>query len=342
MNLIKRYPLASFVTIALSISWIIWIPLIVLGQDLLPGITGFIIIGGFGPFLSAVIVTLIADGRDGFRKWRKQVFKVRVGAKFYILVFLFPIIYAALSYSLYLLMGGTPADFSNVPPWYLYPLSLVFVFFLGGGQEEPGWRGFALPRLLSKYSPFISSIIVGVIWAVWHIPLFFVGGSSQAGLPLEWYIPNVIGMAMVFTLLYLKTNGSVIPAMVLHAGLNSAIIWFPMKSGILPSYAYITIVGWSIVVLLILIYGRKGFFRSPRNVRNNTKNDTASIRKYSYAELGMLFGMFIGSGIGITAFSFTGDAQSFTLTGIGIIFGLGIGSVLDKRQKKKRDNKMIK
>ncbi len=91
---------------------------------------------------------------------------------------------------------------------------------------------------------------------------------------------------------------------------------------------------------LIKRYGQKGFFCNPRNVRNNMKNDTANIRKYSYVELGMLFGMFIGIGIGITAFSFTGDAQSFTLTGIGIIFGLGIGAVLDKRQKKKRDNKM--
>ena len=93
---------------------------------------------------------------------------------------------------------------------------------------------------------------------------------------------------------------------------------------------------------LIKRYGRKGFFRSPRNVKNNTKNDAASIRKYSYAELGMLFGISIGSGIGVIAFSFTGDALFFTLTGIEIIFGLGIGAVLDKRQEKKRDNKMRK
>lgn len=66
------------------------------------------------------------------------------------------------------------------------------------------------------------------------------------------------------------------------------------------------------------------------------------MKKYSYAELGMLFGISIGSGIGITAFSITGDALFFTLTGIGIPFGLGIGSMLDKRHKKKRDNKMRK
>lgn len=87
---------------------------------------------------------------------------------------------------------------------------------------------------------------------------------------------------------------------------------------------------------LIKRYGRKGFFRSPRNVKNNTKNDAASIRRYSYAELGMLFGISIGSGIGVIAFSFTGDALFFTLTGIGIIFGLGIGAMLDKRQKNER------
>ena len=272
MTLIKQHPLASFVAITLAISWIIWSPLIVLGQNISPVARLIIIIlGGFGPFLSAIIVTLIADGRDGFREWRKRIFKFRIGAKFYILVLLYPIIYVALSYGLYLLMGGTPGDFASVPPWYLYPLTLVFVFFLGGGQEEPGWRGFALPRLLSKYSPFIASIIIGVIWAVWHIPLFFVAGSSQAGLPFEWYLPNVIGMAIVFTLLYLKTSGSVLPAMVLHAGINSAFTWFPTESGILPSYAYVTIVGWILVILLIMVYGRTYFFCNPNNVESNMK-----------------------------------------------------------------------
>ena len=272
MTLIKQHPLASFVTITLAISWIIWSPLIVLGQNISPvARLILIIIGGFGPFLSAIIVTLIADGRNGFREWRKRIFKFRIGAKFYILAFLYPLILAALAYGLYLLMGGVPADFASVPPWYLYLVGLVFVFFLGGGQEEPGWRGFALPKLLSKYSPFIASIIIGVIWTIWHIPLFFVAGSSQAGLPFEWYLPNVIATAIVFTLLYLKTSGSVLPAMVLHAGLNSVVSWFPMESGILPSYAYVTIVGWTIVILLILVYGRTRFFRSPNNVGSSMK-----------------------------------------------------------------------
>lgn len=267
MTLIKQHPLTSFVAITLAISWIIWSPLIVLGQNISPvARLIIIIIGGFGPFFSAIIVTLIADGRNGFREWRIKIFKFRIGATFYILAFLYPIILAALSYGLYLLMGGEPIDFTNVPPWYAYPIGLVFVFFLGGGQEEPGWRGFALPKLLSKYSPFISSIIIGVIWTIWHIPLFFVEGSSQVELPFEWYLPNVIAIAIVFTLLYLKTSGSVLPAMALHAGLNSVVSWFPMESGILPSYAYHSIMGWIVVILLIMIYGRTRFFCSPNNV----------------------------------------------------------------------------
>jgi len=272
MTLIKQHPFASFVAITLVISWIIWSPLIILGQNISPVARLILIIsGGFGPFLSAIIVTVITEGLNGFREWRKRIFKFRVGAKFYIFAFLYPLILAALAYGLYLLMGGTPADFASLPPWYLYLVGLVFVFFLGGGQEEPGWRGFALPKLLSKYSPFIASIIIGVIWTIWHVPLFFVEGSSQAGLPFVWYLPGVIAVAVVFTLLYLKSCGSVLPAMVLHAGLNAVADWLSMDSGILPSYAYVTIVGWILVILLIMVYGRTRFFCSPNNVGSSMK-----------------------------------------------------------------------
>lgn len=271
MNLIKQHPFSAFVVITFAISWIIWSSLLVFEQPIML-VLPVIILGAFGPLLSAVIVTLVTDGRDGLRKWRKQIFKFHIGAKFYILALIYPIIFITLSYGLYLVMGGEPIDFTNVPPWYGYPI-LVFVFFIGAGQEEPGWRGFALPRLLSKYSPFISSIILGFIWTIWHIPLFFIEGSSQVELPFEYYLPNVIAMAIVLTLLYLKSSGSVLPAMVLHAGLNSVLTWFPMESGILPSWAYLTIVGWIIVILLMLIFGRTSFFCSPHNVEKNSKGE---------------------------------------------------------------------
>ncbi len=77
-----------------------------------------------------------------------------------------------------------------------------------GGLEEPGWRGFALPRLLTRHTPFASSIVLGAAWALWHVPLFFAPAASQSGFPFVWYFVNALALSIVFTWLYLKSGGT--------------------------------------------------------------------------------------------------------------------------------------
>lgn len=244
--------------IAFAISWVVWSPLLVFGQEI-SAASLLIIIGGFGPLLSAVIVTWIVEGRAGLRELRNQV-KWRVGVGWYLVALLLPIVIAFLVYGLYLLVGGTPADFSSVPSWYIYPIGLLFVFFLGGGNEEPGWRGFALPRLLTDHSPLVASLILGLLWAFWHFPLFFAEGSPQAELPFELYLPHVLGITIIFTWLYLKTNGSLFIAMLYHAGLNTVAGYFPMESiGFIHPLAYAVIVEWVIAIILVIAYGQARF-----------------------------------------------------------------------------------
>ena len=272
MTLIKRHPFAAFVVIAYAISWILWSPSFVSGQEILPGAAFLlIIIGGFGPLFSAVIVTWIIEGKAGLREWGSRIFKRRVGIGFYLFALLCPIIAISSAYGFYLLVGGKPADFSSVPPWYLYPLSFLFVFFIGGGQEEPGWRGFALPRLLTSHSPLVASLILGVIWVFWHFPLFFTAAAPQAELPFWWFLLNVVAWAIIFTWLYLNTGGSVLLAMLLHAGLNAVFGFFPMETNVIDPYGYITMVTWIVAIILIVVYGPARFFRSPNNVGSSMK-----------------------------------------------------------------------
>lgn len=263
MKMAKKYPVILFFILTLILSWVLWLPLLFIYDTLTQLIGVFIIIGGFSPFIAAMIITRLSEGKTGLKDWLKSIFHFRSKISTYLFALIYPLFYAFTAYGLYLLFGGIPAAFSQIPPVYLYPFGILFVFFLGGGQEEPGWRGFALKRLLKSYNPFLSSIFIGIVWAIWHLPLFFIEGSSQAGIPFGWYFPNVIGMSILFTMLYLRSNRSVIPSMLLHAGLNTAIGWFPMQKISLPPYAFITIAGWIIVVFLIALFYRKSFFTKP-------------------------------------------------------------------------------
>jgi len=272
MTLIRRYPLVTFFVFAYALSWILWIPVVAAGQQVSP-VAGLllIIIGGFGPFLSAIIVTAIVQRKAGLRELRNRIFKWRVGIIWYLFVLSSPIVFALASYCLYILLGGAPQDLSGLQPWYNYFPAILYVFFLGGGQEEPGWRGFALPRLQAKYSALVASVILGLFWAFWHFPLFFSAVSSQSSLPFVWYLPHCIALAIIFTWIYNGTGGSVLLAMMFHAGLNAVTSWIPISAteGAISQFVAMVIVEWLIVIILILVYGPTHLSRRSRPMEHN-------------------------------------------------------------------------
>jgi len=252
-----------FFTLTFVISWGIWIPVNLFlrrGLDLHP----FILVGGYGPFLAAIMVTWKMEGRVGLREWLSRTFKWRINIVWYLLAaFLLPIGIAVFQYGLYLLLGGH-ADFSNALPWWNYPLGLVLVTILFGGNEEPGWRGFALPKLLTHHSPIVTNFIIAPIWVAWHLPLYFAPGWSGADQPLEWFLLYALGLSLILTWVYLKSSRSVFPVMLLHAGTNHVFKYFPMEMVVIRSLAYDfnilkTIVYWTIaIILLITTTGRLG------------------------------------------------------------------------------------
>ena len=103
----------------------------------------------------------------------------------------------------------------------LYPILFLYVFLVGGGNEELGWRGVALPRLQRSYPALVASLFIGVVWFAWHLPLFLVAGSSQAGVPVYYYTLAVVALSVVFTWLYNETGGSALMTVVLHESVNT-------------------------------------------------------------------------------------------------------------------------
>lgn len=218
----------------------------------------FIIPAAFGPFLSAVITIWISKGRAELRQWLRQVFRLRIPVILYLAgAFFLPFVMGVLHYGLYRVLGGEP-DFSTAQPWYLYPLNLLSVALLTGGNEEPGWRGFALPALLERFHPVLAAIVLGAIHAAWHLPLL-----SQYGTTFGWYLFNLIPLTVVLNWLYLKSRKSVIPVMLLHASTNVIANFVPTPMEVLGGLGtYMVLRGlvyWAMaIVLAILTKGRLG------------------------------------------------------------------------------------
>jgi len=258
---IIKHQVIAFLIFAFAISWCLWIPdMVVTGGKM----SLFIYAGGFGPFLSAVLVVWIAERRADLHRWFRRTFRLRINVVWYLLgALLLPIGVVLLQFGLYLLWGGQ-ADFSEALPWWLYPLNLPIVMLFAGGNEEPGWRGFALPRLLTRRSPLTASLILGIVWATWHVPLFFNAEWGGAGTPFVWFFANVVGLSFIMTWLYHRSSRSVFPVMLFHQATNTIWSYFPMPDDVLSGMddfiVFKTIVYWAIAIVLITATkGRLGY-----------------------------------------------------------------------------------
>lgn len=213
----ERHSVAAFFAVAIGASWLAWVPV---AYGLLGGpTTAYVVAGGFGPAIAGALLTKTTGG--SLRSWLAGMFRRGIGLRWYLLALGLPLVVVA-GNTVALSLFGVSLDFSVIPgraAGYLF--GFAFTLLLGGGQEELGWRGFALPRLQRAYGPLAASVVIGVVWAVWHLPLFAMDGTSQSQIPFLAYAPAVVAMSVLLTWLYNESAGCILPAMVLHAGINN-------------------------------------------------------------------------------------------------------------------------
>jgi uncharacterized protein len=221
---VTRQPLAAFFVLAFTFSWAFWaVP--ALGYR--GGIGAVLFIAGaFGPFAAAVTVTRLTG--ESVRSWFKGLFVWRVPVRWYAYAFGVPIALAALV-TLEFALAGEDLDWAVVDERLAaYLPSLLFVALVGGGNEEPGWRGFALPRLQEQLTPIRATFVLGALWASWHLPILFASEDASHGLG-TWGVlalvaltmASIVGYAFAYTLLVNRT-GSVLLAIGMHASFNVA------------------------------------------------------------------------------------------------------------------------
>ena len=273
-GLLARHPLISFFVMAYAFSWIAWSPWVLSeeGVGLLPfelsGATSGLLSAAailLGPTLSAFIMTGVTEGRAGVRRLLHRIVLWRVGLRWYL--------FALIGIPLVMVLGTVIlpeglASLLGLGPGYVltYLSTYVLVVILGGSLfEEPGWRGFALPRLQPLHGPLLGTLILGLLWALWHLPEFLVPAWAESSggsgfLDIVKFVLIAISFAIVTTWVFNNTKGSVFMAILVHASIDT----FSIPMGVLfsPSDVANSLLlsfGVLVVVLVVLTRGRLGY-----------------------------------------------------------------------------------
>jgi membrane protease YdiL (CAAX protease family) len=208
-SLVRRYPLATFFAIAYATSFI--------GgylSERYPSDLWAVFV--YGPLIGAFIVTAIDEGRGGLKKWLSRIVRWRVGIAWYAVALLLPVLLRAIAYWANLLLGATPPTGEQLAAWPAVLPQALFILLFIGLAEEPGFRGFALERMLGTRPALSASLLVGALVTVWHLPLFLNGSE-----PLT-IIPIILAGAVLLGWVYVHTNGSVLLTMLMHTSVNTA------------------------------------------------------------------------------------------------------------------------
>jgi membrane protease YdiL (CAAX protease family) len=177
------------------------------------------LLGTISPSLIALALTERAEGRATTLSLLSRVFQWRVSTRWYLFAIgFFPAIKVSVALVYRVATGAWPPF--GQEPWYLMAAAIVFSTWVQAG-EEIGWRGYALPRLSDRLGLAPASVMLGIIWASWHLPLFFVPNSSTFRQSFPLYLLQVTALSVAIGWLYWGTQGSLLLVMLLHAAVNN-------------------------------------------------------------------------------------------------------------------------
>jgi len=230
----RRNELIAFFALAFVLSWAIEVPLALSAQGLLHASPPMALhyLASFGPMLAALIVTLAARGPAELHTLLARVIRWRAAREYYLFAVAAPITIFAIIVVLTWIARGTPPDLALLGEAdYLGALGVLPVLALWmvtfGLGEEVGWRGFALPRLQSMHSALRASLVLGLFWAVWHVPAIFYRDTYMA---MGWMVvPMLLTVAavgsVVYTWLFNGTRGSLLLVILFHGLFDFFSVW---------------------------------------------------------------------------------------------------------------------
>ena len=272
-QLIIRHPLVAYFVLAFGGSWGLQLPML-LSRDgfgllpysvpMLPFMLLFLLSTYAGPTLAALLVTATEGGGAGVQAHLRRYVQWRVGLRWYLVVLLgYPLLYvlAATVFMGAAALQAVAGKWMLLFTWYLPTLLL----FQGSTQwgEEPGWRGFALPRLQARFGPVPGSLLLGLLHGVWHLPIFvYTGGPVAIGpFDLSTFALNTALIAVVtivWTWVYNNTGGSILLAVLLHSSFNASQAFIVELIPAFPEEATLFVTGVYVVIALLLVVATRG------------------------------------------------------------------------------------
>jgi uncharacterized protein len=257
----RKYPVTWFYILAFGISWLGMISAVLASRGIAPFYRPYFLVlsifFAIGPALAAVIMSQVAHGKTGVRDLLKGLTRWRVGVVWYIVAVLSPVLLLTVAQVVTKLLGLTvtiPVPQVNLSPYVIFGFG---VNFLGNTCEEIGWRGFALPRLQKRHNALIATLIVGTLWALWHLPLIFLAGPMSE-YPFLWFI-SIVTDAFMYTWIYNSTKGSILLVALFHGSLNIFGAFIPGVSPVVNA-----LLNCVVAIVLIAVLGKVNLSRRER------------------------------------------------------------------------------
>ncbi|HYO72510.1 MAG TPA: type II CAAX endopeptidase family protein [Archangium sp.] len=275
----RAFPLGYFV-LAFAFTWSFWWAAALESRGLIPSLpVPAVFLGAFGPMVAAVVLTARESGRAGLRSLLGRVTRWRVPPVWYGVAILGPIALQLAAMALHVALGGQPPDPSAMVT--ALPVVLVgtaYMLVQVGIGEDVGWRGYALPRLQAAHGALVSAGVLGAVWALWHLPLFFDPATGYSITPFWVFLVFMLPVSVLITWIFNSTGGSVLVVMILHAVLNASgtPMWraipeygaMESPTAALVTYNYLlqAAVLWAGAIAVVLAYGATNMSRRPRQV----------------------------------------------------------------------------
>lgn len=229
MKSAHRY-LIRFFVFTFIWTWAIFLPFVLFNQGILEISeetlskiqNPFLVLGAFGPLFGVLLTLPKEQGKGANARYLKTFLNLRLGWKAYVFAVL---ILGGLSFTAWIL----PEAFGHerlsmlLPSIWLFPPYLLLMILLGGGQEEFGWRGYALPRLEKIYGIWIANLILGILWGIWHLPLWFIEGTSQIYMNFGAFMLFTIGSSYILSWIMSLSGNKPFAGLYAH-GLSNALV----------------------------------------------------------------------------------------------------------------------